>query len=473
MAAYAGLRAPSRATNHAAPPARPDPVAAITLLIVDDDLLQARLIKNNLERPGRIRVEVVGGAQDALQRLAREPVDAVLTDLQMPGMDGIDLVRHIRESDPTLPLIVMTAHATMERAVEAIRSGANEFLQKPINVSALLALVERAVADRPMREEISAVQQRRAESSAGNLIFGEHPKLEEVRQFARHVARAPDSRVLITGESGTGKSLLARMIHDLSGAQGRFVEVNCAALPPQLLESELFGHEKGAFTDAKALKRGLIELADKGTLLLDEIGTLPLELQAKLLLFLENREIRRVGGNHPIAVRTRVIAATNEDLRLRVRERAFRQDLLYRLDVASVEMPPLREVSAIIPELAKRFARSLAGEMFRPEPDIDEGALQQLRHYPWPGNARELRNAVERAMIFHADGPMVIDAPRQSAVAETTVGVTLEYGLTLAEAEREYLRAALEFNTGELGSLAARLGISRKTLWEKRKRYAL
>jgi two-component system, NtrC family, response regulator AtoC len=472
MAAYAGLRAPTRSPYESVSPA-PAVVDTITLLIVDDDLLQARLIKSNIERPGRIRVEVVGTAQDALERLEREPVDAVLTDLQMPGMDGIELVRRIREFDASVPVVVMTAHATMERAVEAIRTGANEFLQKPVNVSALLALVERAVADRPIREEISALQQRRVESSAGNLIFGEHPKLEAVRNFARQVARAPDSRVLITGESGTGKSLLARMIHDLSGVPGRFVEVNCAALPPQLLESELFGHEKGAFTDAKALKRGLIELADKGTLLLDEIGTLPLDLQAKLLLFLENREIRRVGGTAPIAVRTRVVAATNEDLRLRVRERAFRQDLLYRLDVAAVEMPPLREVSTIIPDLARRFAASLAGEMFRSPPEIDPAALEDLRLYPWPGNARELRNAVERAMIFHAAGPLVVEAPRVSSAAETTVGVTLEFGLTLEDVEREYLRAALEFNTGELGGLAKRLGISRKTLWEKRKRYGL
>jgi two-component system, NtrC family, response regulator AtoC len=473
MAAYAGLRSPPWKHEEATSSPRTAGADTITLLVVDDDLLQARLIKSNLERPGRLRVEVVESAQAALERLSREPLDAVLTDLAMPGMDGIELLRRIRETEPTLPVVVMTAHGTMERAVDAIRAGATEFLQKPVNVSALLTLVERAVSDRPIREEISAAQQRRVESSAGNLIFGEHPKLDAVRQFASQLARAPDSRVLITGESGTGKSLLARMIHDLSGVAGRFVEVNCAALPPQLLESELFGHEKGAFTDAKALKRGLIELADKGTLLLDEIGTLPLDLQAKLLLFLENREIRRVGGTQPIAVRTRVIAATNEDLRLRVRERAFRQDLLYRLDVAAVEMPPLREIATVIPELVRRFVRSLSADMFRPIPDVDEAALQALRHYPWPGNARELRNAVERAMIFHAAGPLVIETPRVSPTLEPTVGVILEYGLTLDEVEQRYLRAALEFNTGELGELAQRLGISRKTLWEKRKRYKL
>jgi len=475
MAAYGGLRSPAWAAHERTSPpiARHTSLDAITLLIVDDDLLQARLIKSNLERPGRIRVEVVGSARDALERLGREPVDAILTDLAMPGMDGIDLVRRIRETDPSLPVIVMTANATMERAVEAMRSGATEFLQKPINVSALFTLVERAVSDRPLREEVTALKQRREESSAGSLVFGDHPKLDAVRQFAAQVARAPDSRVLITGESGTGKSMLARMIHDMSGLAGRFVEVNCAALPPHLLESELFGHEKGAFTDAKTMKRGLIESADKGTLLLDEIGTLPLDLQAKLLLFLENREIRRVGGTQPIAVRSRVIAATNEDLRQRVRERGFRQDLLYRLDVASVEMPPLREIPEVIPSLARRFAQALAAEMYRPVPEIGRSSLEALKLYPWPGNARELRNAVERAMIFHVDGLMEVETPQMSEPLDERFGVVLDYGLTLEEVELRYLKAMLAFNTGELGELARRLGISRKTLWEKRKRYGL
>jgi two-component system, NtrC family, response regulator AtoC len=474
MAAYAGHKPGDwLAAEPARSPAPAASTCAIRLLVVDDDLLQARLIKSNLERPGRIRVEAVGSASEALERLAREPLDAVLTDLSMPGMDGLELVRRIRETDPTLPVILMTAHASLESAVEAIRAGATEFLPKPINVSALLTLVERAVHDRPMREEVTALQVRRAQSSAGHLIFGEHPKLDAVRQFAVHVARAPDSRVLITGESGTGKSLLARMIHDLSSLPGRFVEVNCAALPPQLLESELFGHEKGAFTDAKALKRGLIELADKGTLLLDEIGTLPLDLQAKLLLFLESREIRRVGGTQPIAVRTRVIAATNEDLRQRVRERAFRQDLLYRLDVASVEMPPLREVPEVIPELALRFARSIAADMHRSVPQLSPSAMELLKRYPWPGNARELRNAVERAMIFHVDGPLAVEPPPTVEPLDVHSGVFIAYGLTLDEVERRYLTAALAANHGELGELARRLGISRKTLWEKRKRYGL
>ncbi len=446
----------------------------LNLLITDDDLLQARLIKTNLDRPGRVRAQVVGSGLDALERLAREPFDAVLSDISMPGMDGIELVRRIRETDPALPVILMTANATIERAVEGIRAGATEFLQKPINITALLTLVERAVAERPLREEMTALQERRAATTGGNLIFGTHPRLDAVRQFILQVARAPDARVLTTGESGTGKSLLARAIHDLSGVPGRFVEVNCAALPPQLLESELFGHEKGAFTDARSLKRGLIEAAEQGTLLLDEIGAMPIELQGKLLLFLESREIRRVGGIQPMPVRTRVIAATNEDLRERVRERSFRQDLLYRLDVATVEMPPLRQMPSVIPELAERFVRSLAAELYRPIPELSETSFAALMEYPWPGNARELRNAVERALIFHSTGPLVVQPPAyQEELAPSTPGLTIEYGLTLEEVERRYVAATLASTNGDLGEVAAQLGISRKTLWDKRRRYGL
>jgi two-component system, NtrC family, response regulator AtoC len=451
--------------------ARLDP---LRLLIVDDDLLQARLIKANLERPGRIEVEVVPSAEEALQRLARGPLDTVITDLSMPGMDGIELVRRIRESDRSLPVVVITANATIERAVEGIRAGATEFLQKPINVDALLALVERAISDRPLREEVSALQERRAASAADSVIWGAHPRLDTVRNFAAQLARAPDSRVLITGESGTGKSLLARMIHDLSGVPGRFVEVNCAALPPHLLESELFGHEKGAFTDAKSLKRGLIELANKGTLLLDEIGALPLDLQAKLLLFLESRDYRRVGGTQPIPVRTRVIAATNEDLYRLARERAFRQDLLYRLDVASVEMPSLRQMPDVVPELARRFTVELATSMHRPVPELCLRSLQSLPEYPWPGNARELRNAVERALIFATPGdPLRIAAPRAAADVEPLDGLPFPFGLTLDDVERCYIEATLQRKSTDLGEIARGLGISRKTLWEKRKRWGL
>jgi two-component system, NtrC family, response regulator AtoC len=462
-------------TGFTAPEPSQDP---LRLLIVDDELLHARLLKANLERPGRIQVDLAGSGEEALTHLAHTVVDAVLTDLLMPGLSGIDLVRRIREIDRSLPVILMTSHASIDRAVEGIRAGATEFLAKPINVTAVLALIERAIAERPLREELSARQERRAAVGANGLIGGDHPRLEAIHHFAQHVARTPESRVLITGESGTGKSRLARMIHELSGVPGRFVEVNCSALPAHLIESELFGHEKGAFTDAKTLKRGLVEIADRGTLFLDEIGALPLELQTKLLLFLENREIRRVGGSTPIPIRTRVVAATNEDLRRQVRERAFRQDLLYRLDVASVEMPPLRAMPEVIPQLAERFTREICAELGRPCPDLGPRSFVRLGGYAWPGNVRELRNAVERALIFYGGGELELLPPASEAAVPIQPptaprALSLELGLMLEEVERRYIAATLEATAGELDEVAQHLGISRKTLWEKRKRYGL
>jgi DNA-binding NtrC family response regulator len=340
----------------------------------------------------------------------------------------------------------------------------------------LVALVGRSLAVRGDQLEARAARQVRERSLAMEIV-GVSPAFLEVKRVVEDVAGSEVASVLIQGESGSGKNVLARYLHARSRRRARpILEVSCAAIPDTLLESELFGHEKGAFTDAKALKRGLIEVADRGTLLLDEIGTLPLELQAKLLLFLESREIRRVGGSTPIRVRTRVIAATNDDLRRRVRERAFRQDLLYRLDVAAIEMPPLREMPGVIGELAERFVRQVAAELGRAAPQIAGPSLAALVAYPWPGNARELRNAVERALIFHAGGPLEIRPPAfvgDPDATDAASGVALPHGLTLDEVERRYLAAALEANGRDLADLAAQLGISRKTLWEKRRRYGL
>ena len=443
----------------------------IHLLVVDDDPQFGAVLKANLHRPGRMRVELATSGPEALERIHRAPVDALLTDLTMPGMNGIELVRQIREFDPTLPLVIMSANHSLERAAEGIQAGATDFLPKPLNVDALQAIIERAVRERPLREEARAIRAR-AQAGLESILGGNHPLLEAVREFVRQVALSPMARVLITGESGTGKSILARALHAESGSTGRFVEVNCAALPPHLLESELFGYEKGAFTDAKAMKRGLFEAAERGTVLLDEIGVLPLDLQAKLLLFLESREIRRVGGVDPIPVRTRVVAATNEDIRLRVEEKTFREDLFYRLDVTSVEMPPLRRMPEIIPELTERFAEEIAEELGRPAPGLDRACVAALCDYAWPGNVRELRTAVERAMIFHREGALHV-RPGERAPVHSRDGVVLERGLPLEEVERRYIMDALEAEGGALGSVAESLGISRKTLWEKRRRYGL
>jgi two-component system, NtrC family, response regulator AtoC len=472
------MPSPSRAgprpdTGFRRPAASPSPPPELTLLLVDDDLLHARLLRANLSRPSRVRVEVVGSAPEALDRIAAGGVDAVVTDLVMPGMDGIELVRRIRAAGSHIPVMLVSAAATLERGVEAMRAGATDFVAKPVNVTTLLARIE---AEAGAGREPGAAGTAGSTAGPERWIFGSHPRLQAVRDFAEQVSRTPYARVLVTGESGTGKSLLARAIHQLSGAAGAFVEVNCAALPPQLLEAELFGYEKGAFTDAKEQKRGLVEAAEGGTLFLDEIDTLPLEVQSKLLVFLETREIRRVGGVRPIPVRTRVVTATAADLHRLAREGRFRRDLLYRLDVAAVEMPPLRAVTGVIPDLVARFVAELCAELDRPVPELDPEALAAAALHAWPGNARELRNAVERALIFHRGGALEVrPPPRDTAADHEGHGATLAIplGASLEEVERRYLAAVLEAFPAALATVAERLGISRKTLWEKRRRYGL
>jgi two-component system, NtrC family, response regulator HydG len=459
------------------------------ILVVDDDEAERTSLGAALGAAAGVRVDAAASGPAALDRMAAHRYDGVITALAMEPMDGIELVRRIRRVQPLLPVLVLTADATVDRAFDAMRAGATDFLPKPVSAGAILDLVRRGSgrAHRPTDTAAAApatagafgvptAAAARGESAvagprAADFIAGTHLLLDGVRNFAERVARVPEARVLITGESGTGKSQLARAIHELAGGDGRFVEVNCATLPPSLMESELFGHEKGAFTDAKALKRGLVELAAGGTLFLDEIGALPLDMQTKLLVFLEARQIRRVGGNDPIRANARVIVATSEDLHEAARAGRFRGDLLYRLDVASIRMPALHVMPAVITELAVRFTQELAAQFRRTAPALSDESLQRLQEYVWPGNARELRNALERALIFHDDGPLDVYPPEPAASAPPADGLVLPRGLTLDEVERLYILDAMHHNDGDLTSLAARLGISRKTLWEKRRRF--
>jgi two-component system, NtrC family, response regulator AtoC len=444
------------------------------ILLVDDDELERRVLARSLETGGRVKVDAVASAPAALDRLAAVPYDAIVVDLVMKPIDGIEFTRRVRKRNPSIPIVVLTAGATVERAVEAMRAGATDFVPKPVHTSALLDLLRFDIGEVPLREELEELRRSRSGTSAADFIVGAHPALDVIRTFAERVAHVPEARVLITGESGTGKSYLARAVHALSQSSGRFVEVSCATLPPALIESELFGHEKGAFTDAKAMKRGLVELASGGTLFLDEIGALPLDMQSKLLVFLESRQIRRVGGNESISANARVIAATNEDLRTAAREGRFRGDLLYRLDVASIRMPPLREMPTVVLELAQLFARDLADQFKRPVATLSPAACERLQAYPWPGNARELRNVIERALIFHEGGPLDVETPDfQPEGLHDVDALALPRGLTLEEVERRYILDAMADHDGDLSSLAARLGISRKTLWDKRRRYGM
>jgi len=449
--------------------------------ILDDDLTFAKLLAVNLGQAGRFRHEVFDHPEKLFTRCAEEPPDAVVTDLVMPEVDGIEVTSRLRRNDPYLPIFVLTGHAEMDTAIAALKAGANEYLTKPVNIDELTTLLKRALDERPLREEAAQLQKVRKEEFAIRTILGDDPKTEEVRSFVQRVADIPRPTILLLGESGTGKNLVARAIHYSSPhSKGRFVEINCSALPSHLLESEMFGYQKGAFTDARESKRGLVEVADAGTLFLDEIADLSLELQAKLLNFLESRRFRRLGGTEEIEVSQRLISASNRDLEEAVRAGKFRADLFYRVSVASHTMPPLREVKRDIPILADHF-REIFNREFRKEVgSISSEALRILESWDWPGNVRELRNVLERAMIF-ADGE-VLDASDLpplggsqiiAGAAAAEAGFTLPKGLALTDVEKEYIRRTLNACEGSVERTAEILGISRKNLWEKRKKYGL
>jgi two-component system response regulator AtoC len=447
--------------------------------ILDDDRVHAKLVAANLG-PGRFRTQVFDRADALLAHQAEEPADAVITDLVMPDLDGVEVTRRLRTRDRHLPVFVLTGHADVATAIEALKAGATEYLTKPVNVDELTTLLTRALAERPLIEAGASLEQAQGEQFSVSAILGEHPQVEELRAFVRRMAAIPRPTVLLLGESGTGKNLVARAIHYSSPhSQGRFVEINCSALPANLLEAELFGYKKGAFTDAREAKRGLIEVADGGTLFLDEIAELGAELQAKLLNFLESRRFRRLGGTEEIEVSLRLVTATNRDLEQAVEARRFRSDLYYRITVATITLPHLREIKSDIPLLADHFRQVFNREFKKKVESIEPDALRVLEGWRWPGNVRELRNVIERAMIF-ADGPTLrrSDLPAPGAAAPSAPAARaktfqLPKGLSLADAQREYIRLTLEETDGDVQRAAEILGISRKSLWEKRKKYGL
>ncbi len=449
--------------------------------ILDDDLSFAKLLATNLGGAATFRTEVFQRADELFDRHDKEPADAIITDLQMPDINGIEVTRRLRRSDEHLPVFVLTAHAGMETAIEALKAGANEYLTKPVNLTELTTVLDRALKERPMREEAASLNEARKAEFAPTAILGDHQKTREVRQFVERVAAIPHPTVLLLGESGTGKNLVARTIHYSSPhSDGRFVEINCSALPAQLLEAELFGYQKGAFTDAHESKRGLIEVASGGTLFLDEIGDLSPELQAKLLNFLESRRIRRVGGTEEIEVGLRIISATNQNLEEAIRSGKFRPDLYYRISVAVHLLPPLREIKSDIPVLANHFLDIFNREFRKEVKSVSADVIQTFEGWDWPGNVRELRNVMERALIF-ADGDTLTDNDLPSlGTMHITVGESLQAdgyriskGLTLADAEKAYIRQTLEDCDGSVQRASEVLGISRKNLWEKRKKYGL
>lgn len=443
------------------------------ILIIDDSPEDRALLTHHLESEREFVTVSVAGAGEGLERIAEEPPDLVLCDLKMPGMDGIDFLTELRKPYPALPVIIITASGEEEAAQRAFDAGATDFIQKPIEPSGLRTRVTRALEEAPRRELLQKAEKDRFDQEA---ILGSHELIQRVRDFVREVASVARAPILLLGESGTGKNLVARTIHGAGkGASRRFVELNCAAVPENLLEAELFGHEQGAFTDASATKRGLAEVADKGTLFLDEIGAMPSSFQSKLLGFLESRSFRRLGSTEEIHVELRIIAATNSDLHQMVQDGSFREDLFYRLNVASHTLPPLRQIPSDIPLLSERFVQKAAEFFGMPVPTLNSGSVERLMEYDWPGNMRELRNVIERAMIFNSGPTLEIPTPRPGPIANERPevdGIRLPTGLSLEEVEKRYIEATMR-NTEQVSEAAETLGITRKVLWSRRKKYGL
>ena len=446
------------------------------LLVEDKDSLR-QMLRLTLENAGH-SVEATGNPSEAIRGLERARYRLVLTDLRMPGASGLDVLRAARAADGLLPVVVMTAYGSIDEAVQAMKDGAYDFLQKPVDSRHLLLIVERALEAGRLRTENVLLREEYASRYNFPRIIGESEALTRAAKLVQQVAPRTSS-VLLLGESGTGKELFARAVHQLSDrARGPFVALNCAAIPETLIENELFGHERGAYTGADSRRAGKFELSHGGTLFLDEIGELPLAVQSKLLRALESGRVTRLGGSLELDVDVRVVAATNRDLRAAVASKAFREDLYFRLAVFPVEIPPLRDRGNDIELLAEFFAASCGVEIRGKSMTLSSEALGRLRAYGWPGNVRELRNCLERACIL-AEGdeiqPEDLDLRGLAGRTETETLANMDLGGTLHEVsaravaiiERRLIGEALAATGGNRTNAAERLGASSKTLTAK------
>ncbi len=439
------------------------------ILVVDDDPEMCRLLCDVLSKEQHT-VETAKSGQEALAVLS-DQVDVLITDLQLPEMEGLELMHQAKRRAPETAVIIITAFGTIESAIEAMKLGAYDYLPKPFKLAELQLVVQKALQEGALRREVARLRQAIGKEYQFGSIVGKSKAMQENFDLIRQIANTA-TNVLITGESGTGKELVAKAIHYNSPRKDRpYIPVNSAAIPETLLESELFGHARGAFTDAKTDRAGLFEKADGGTLLLDEISELPLSLQAKLLRVLQDKEVRRVGSDQAVKLDVRVIAASNLDLDEEIKQRRFRSDLFYRLNVIHIHIPPLRERGDDILLLAHHFLKKYQQETGKSITRISESALSLLSRYPWPGNVRELENAIERAVIL-ARGDQILPEDLPSPVTGgqddyVILGKALEQSLTLTELEREYITRVLERTGGNKARTAQILGIDRKTLYRK------
>jgi DNA-binding NtrC family response regulator len=437
-----------------------------TILIIEDEAKMRRLLELNLGEDG-FKTLSAGDAETGLKLLDSEPVHLVLTDLKLPGMSGLEFLQTAKGKNAALPIVVMTAFGSVETAVEAMKAGASDYVLKPFSLSEIRMVVRKELDHSRLREENQSLREALGQKFSHPNIVARSPKMQEVLATVERVAPT-NSTVLLGGESGVGKDLIARAIHEKSRrASGPFVKINSTAIPENLLESELFGYEKGAFTGAVTSKPGKFEMADKGTLFLDEIGDVPPATQVKLLRVLQEREFERLGGTRTVKVDVRLVAATNRDLRAALEDGTFREDLYYRLNVVPIDIPPLRERKEDIPDLANLFLARFSKDSGRPLRGITPAAMQLLASHYWPGNVRELQNVMERACALAAGpeldaGDIQLDTPRNRAGGGGDR--FLPDGMTLDQWEDEMIREALKRAGGNKSQAARLLGLSRNAL---------
>jgi DNA-binding NtrC family response regulator len=445
-----------------------------SVLIVEDEPKMRRLLELNLVEEGYV-VRTATDAETALKMLSAEPVNVILTDVKLPGMTGLEFLRAAKRANAATPVIVMTAYGTVESAVDAMKAGANDYILKPFSMEEIKLVIRKELDVHRLREENRSLREALGQRYRFENIVAHSAKMQEVLAAVERVA-ATNATVLLGGESGVGKDLIARALHQHSRrAQGPFVKINCTAIPENLLESELFGYEKGAFTGAVAAKAGKFELADQGTIFLDEIGDMPGALQAKLLRVLQEREFEHLGGTKTLKVDVRIIAATNQDLRAALEQGTFREDLYYRLNVVPISIPPLREHKEDIPYLVDHFVARFSGESQKPVSGITPAALKRLMEFHWPGNVRELENIIERAVVMaagtqidvgdiHLDTPPASSEQRPPQLSADDKNPWLPPGRTLEQFEDDIIREAVRRAGGNKSQAARLLGLSRNAL---------
>jgi DNA-binding NtrC family response regulator len=452
------------------------------IFVVDDEPKIGNLFSNVLEKDGYEVDAFVNPRSlvEALDEGSEEP-DVVVADMIMPEMNGVELMETLQERGLDAPIIIMTAHSSVQTAVEAMRQGAFHYLEKPVNLEEMRALLEKAIELYGAQQELQQIKTEKQKQYPIEGILGESEPIVEARETIETLCDTSNTTVLFTGETGTGKNLAAKTLHYNSPrADEEFTDIDCASLPDNLLEAELFGYEEGAFTDARDTKEGLIEVADGGTLFLDEVDSMSLALQAKLLSFLESREFRRLGGVEDKTADVRILCATNADLEGSVQEGSFRKDLFYRINVVNIQLPPLRRMGEDVILIGRHIIAEFNEEFGNEVRGFTDAAKEKLFDHSWPGNVRELRNVLERAMIFvngdRIDAEDLTLAPPRRLDEKETMGNEFQFPLdrTLQDVEKAYIRWTLEARADDsYADIADDLGISKKTLWDKRKRYNL